>query len=99
RRTIWSTATPPEPRSARPPDANENLPTGWPSCSAPRRRQLEWSHGRSTYWLQMSDRQTGQQVLRFHTDGLIRRHRQDQINRFAFYLLEHELGIAKVEPK
>src|SRR5262245_18312732 len=99
RRTIWSTAMPAEPRSAPRPDANESLPPGWRFSRAPRQRRQEWSKGRSTYGLQMPDWQTGQQILRFHTYGLVRGHRQDQVHRFASYLLEHEFGIVKGHPE
>src|SRR5262245_35284901 len=47
----------------------------------------------------MPNGQTGQQILGFHADGLVRLHRKDQVNRFAFYLLKHELGVVKVQPK
>src|SRR5262245_12852194 len=45
----------------------------------------------------MSDGQSHQQVLWFHSDGLIRGHRKDQVDRLACDLVEHIRWIAKIQ--
>ena len=59
------------------------------------------SHRRthSTDSLHTPDRQAGQQVLRFHADGLVGRHRQDQVDGFASDFIDRDRGILEVQSK
>ena len=43
----------------------------------------------------MADRQAGDQILRLHANLFVRRHRQNQIDRLAFDLVEHHRGIVE----
>ena len=42
--------------------------------------------------LQVPDRQAGHEVLRLHAQHLVRRHRQDQIDRLAAHLSDTTVG-------
>src|SRR5262244_3136486 len=88
-----------ERRSAHRPAANESQPTDSRFCCAPPERRQKWSLlvARSTDGLQMPDGQAGQQVLRFHADSFVGSHRQDQVDRLTFYLVEHIRWIAEIQ--
>src|SRR5262245_51872294 len=70
-----------------------------PYAARPRRRWRPWQAGeRSRHYLKMSDRKADHEVLRFHAQSPVRRHRQYQIDGLAFSMVQHDVGIAEGEP-